>query len=351
MIWYVSRNYKNKTSAGNKAKTDVELIMQDMGFCNAGFPQTTYKNAVLHFVMTLLDVLRTPLSLHRGDILFIQYPLKKYFSLLCNMAHMRGAKVAILIHDLGSFRRKALTIPKEMARLSHADYIIAHNERMKRWIESNGCNKPVGTLQIFDYLSSTSHQASYLPAADGLYRIVYAGSLNRRKNTFLYVAGQYAANYRYILYGNGFEPQQAANAHRFECKGFTPSDTLIATAEGDFGLVWDGNSTTECAGAWGEYLKYNNPHKTSLYIRCGLPVVVWSQSAMAPFVEKEHIGLAIGSLQQLSAALQQLTPAEYRDMRLNVEKLGRRLSTGYYFKQAATKAIEWLQHNKEDVKP
>ena len=42
------------------------------------------------------------------------------------MAHMRGARVVVIIHDLGSFRRKALTPEKEICRLNHADYIIAH---------------------------------------------------------------------------------------------------------------------------------------------------------------------------------------------------------------------------------
>ena len=32
--WYISKNYKNLTQAGNKAKTDVEQIMAQNGFEN-----------------------------------------------------------------------------------------------------------------------------------------------------------------------------------------------------------------------------------------------------------------------------------------------------------------------------
>lgn len=131
MNCYLSRNYKGLSSAGNKAKTDIEQIMEKMSFRNVGLRQTTYTNEVLSFLATLTGVLKSPFCLHKGDKLVLQYPLKKYFSFVCNMAHLRGAKVIVLIHDLGSFRRKALTVAQEIKRLNHADYIIAHNEKMK----------------------------------------------------------------------------------------------------------------------------------------------------------------------------------------------------------------------------
>ena len=147
---YLSRNYKGLGSAGNKAKTDIEKIMDSMGLGNAGLRQTTYNNKLAHFFLTLAGVIKSPFSLKRGDTLLLQYPLKKYFTLVCRMAHMRGARVVVIIHDLGSFRRKALTPEKEICRLNHADYIIAHNDSMKQWLESHGCRAMVGTLGIFD---------------------------------------------------------------------------------------------------------------------------------------------------------------------------------------------------------
>ena len=34
--------------------------------------------------------------------------------------------------------------------------------------------------------------------------------------------------------------------------------------------MWDGPSPDTCAGVYGAYLRYNNPHKTSLYLAAGL---------------------------------------------------------------------------------
>ena len=40
MICYLSRNYRGVDNAGNKAKTDIEQIMESHGFRNVGLKQT-----------------------------------------------------------------------------------------------------------------------------------------------------------------------------------------------------------------------------------------------------------------------------------------------------------------------
>ncbi len=329
---YLSRNYKGVDGAGNKAKTDIERIMAENGFVNVGFRQTRYTNTVLAFLITLAGILKAPFSLRKGDRLVLQYPLKKYFTFVCRMAHLRGAKVIVVIHDLGSFRRKKLTVEQEIRRLSHSDYIIAHNGQMKRWLTDKGCSVPIGELGIFDYLSETmapSRESVHKP-----FEVVYAGSLSRRKNTFLYKVGTYAHSFRFNLYGNGFELDKAEGKDCFNCKGFVRSDDLIATVQGDFGLVWDGTSVDGCTGDFGEYLKYNNPHKTSLYIRCGLPVIIWKKAALAEFVRINHIGICVASLADLDSVLNTLSTQEYNEMKENVKKISERLRQGYYILKA-----------------
>lgn len=345
MNCFLSKNYKNKTNAGNKAKTDIEQIMLDMGFKNVGLKQTTVHNKILSFFITLAGVLKMPFSIGRGDILVLQYPLKKYFSLACRLAHLRGAKVIALIHDLGSFRRKALTIDQEIKRLDNADYIIAHNESMRSWLLNHGIKAQVGILEIFDYLSTTvASQDNNRVSAP--YSILYAGGLNPRKNTFLYEIGEHISSYRFNLYGNGFDASKAKGAEHFNYMGFVKSDELIATARGDFGLVWDGFSVQACTGDFGEYLQYNNPHKTSLYLRCQLPVIIWEKAALAPFVKRNAIGITVGSLTELNNILSDLTVDEYNTMKSNTIKLGQQLASGHYTRKALTDAISYLNSIK-----
>lgn len=345
MNCYLSRNYKGLSSAGNKAKTDIEQIMEKMSFRNVGLRQTTYTNEVLSFLTTLTGVLKSLFCLHKGDKLVLQYPLKKYFSFVCNMAHLRGAKVIVLIHDLGSFRRKALTVAQEIKRLNHADYIIAHNEKMKKWLEDNGCKAKLGVLEIFDYLSES--KATPKPNVKKPYSVLYAGALNVRKNTFLYEVGEYIHSFSFNLYGNGFEIDKAKGKEHFKYMGFVKSDDLIATTQGDFGLVWDGFSASACTGNFGEYLQYNNPHKTSLYIRCELPVIIWKKAALADFVQNNGIGICIDSLEDLEGILNSLSEKQYLEMKEKTAQIGKLLSEGEFAKKALLEAVNTLKQRED----
>jgi hypothetical protein len=342
MGYYVlSKNYKETAGAGNKAKTDIENILCRLGYKQAGLPQTHYKNAAVGFMITLLGMLKVIFTVSRGDRVVVQYPLKKYYPFVCNIIHAKGGKVITIVHDLGSFRRKKLTVRKEIKRLNHADYLVVHNEHMKAWLTGKGYAKEMVCLGIFDYLSATKARDR---RPDSLvYRVLYGGGLNGKKNSFLYSLDNLAHNWRFVLYGKGFEKTQISERTHFEYRGFVPSDRLIAEADGDFCLVWEGESTTTCSGAFGEYLKYNNPHKVSLYIRCNLPVIIWKEAALASFVIENKIGVCIDSLEELDKILPSISKEEYRQMKLNTKQISQKLSEGYYI----TKALDGIHFQQQ----
>lgn len=334
MNYYLSRNYQNK------AKNDIEVILTEMGFKGIGVKRKANQNGISDFFATLFSVLKCPFCLQNGDILLLQYPFKKYFSLVCKLAHLKGAKVLCLIHDLGSFRRKKLSVKQENKRLSNADYLIVHNTIMKNWLSDNGCKVKMGILGIFDYLSSTTAVDKNVIAKP--FRVMYAGGLAMRKNAFLYDFGECIKSYSLDLYGKGFELELAKEPEHITYKGFVDSDELIATSDSDFGLVWDGASVDACTGNWGEYLQYNNPHKTSLYIRCGLPVIIWKKAALATFIEREGVGVAIDSLKELDSYFSEISIDDYAKMKENVLRLSHKLSIGHYTKVAVGDAINWF---------
>lgn len=344
MNCYLARDYKGTLSAGNKARTDIEAVMTSLGYRNLGIRQSVSNGGLKHFVRNLAGVIKECGTIRPGDIVVLQYPLKKYFSPVCHIAHARGAKVVALIHDLGSFRRKALTEDKEIRRLSNADLIIAHNATMRRWLERRGCTAKIIELGIFDFLNHSRPADNHEPGAN--YKVVYAGNLQRRKNSFLYSINP--QGWSMVLYGNGFVASEAAGSESIDYRGFVKPSDLIKDAGGDFGLVWDGDSTQECSGAYGEYLRVNNPHKTSLYIRCGLPVIIWKEAALAPFIEREGLGIAIGSLEELHDILPSITPDQYREMRRRVLAIGERLANGKYAGAALLRATALLAPNPSE---
>ena len=73
----------------------MEQIMCDLGYRNIGFPCLVCSNKILGFVITLLSMIKVCFKLRSGDILIIQYPLKKYYTLLCNIVHYRGYLLAL----------------------------------------------------------------------------------------------------------------------------------------------------------------------------------------------------------------------------------------------------------------
>lgn len=350
MNYYISRNYKGLNSAGNKAKSDIEgIAKRKCGFRNAGLPLSTHTNTIAHFLLNLIGVLKAPFIIGKGDILLLQYPLKKYYAFACNMAHLRGAKVMTVIHDLGSFRRKALTTEQEIARLNHSDWVIAHNDKMKKWLSDNGCKARLSTLGIFDFVSDAPQPASGIEQSESeqnkgtrKFTVVYAGALAQRKNAFLYEWGEHISTYGVALYGSNFDITQVKGKEHFTYYGFVKSDTFISEVKGDFGLVWDGASTESCTGNFGEYLKLNNPHKTSFYLRSGLPVIIWRQAALADFVSSHGVGICIDSLNELNDILSNITPDEYRKMKENAVCESRKLQDGYYASTAIEEAISQL---------
>ena len=75
-LCYISRNYYNLTSAGNKAKTDNEDTLVEMGAINLGLPRTIRNSKILAFFLDLIGIIRACILLQKGDVLFLHYPVK-----------------------------------------------------------------------------------------------------------------------------------------------------------------------------------------------------------------------------------------------------------------------------------
>lgn len=339
---YISRNYKDLTSAGNKAKTDIETTMQRMGFINLGLKHSVGKGTVRHFVRNLCGVLKAMFLLRHGDVLVLQYPLKKYYEALCNVAHWKGAKVVTQIHDLNSFRSKRLTPTQEMRRLGHSDVVIAHNDTMKAWLEKQGCPAKLTTLGIFDYLSPSA-VTSLRPSPTGeCPTMFFLGNLNPKSNNFIYDISSRLTSSTLFLYGNHYHPELLPDGARAHYEGYAVDTEIMQMNRGDFGLSWYGESLTEGKGKIGEYMSYNNPHKVSLYLRCHAPVILSKTAGLARFVEENGIGITVDSLTDIDSVLSSVTPERYEQMRQNVIKVSDRLAQGYYFEHAFEKSLKML---------
>ena len=58
-------------------------------------------------------------------------------------------------------------------------------------------------------------------------------------------------------------------------------------------------------------MRYNNPHKTSLYLSSGIPVITWSQAAIADFIKQHNVGIVIDDLNRIDEVLANVTKDQY----------------------------------------
>lgn len=348
MKYYLKDSFlhnEHEKNAGSKARNDVEAILISEGYEGLELKvENWYK---MNFFKAQQHKYRATKSvfdqLGAGDELVIQFPIIHhtfFISRLIKQAQKRGAKFYLLIHDVetlrhaaGSevkFRHKVRNYFQEKKALMSVDGIIVHNDIMKKVLVSQGvpADKMV-SLEIFDYLIPNFEEKT-APQKDQ--PIIVAGNLNPTKSGYLYNLPSHPA---YNLYGVGYDESRALkNTSYFG--SFMP-DNLPTALEGSFGLVWDGDSSETCQGSYGNYLRFNNSHKASLYLASGFPVVVWKESALAHFILEKSCGIAVASLHDLEAALENLTEKEYADLSENARRIGKGLREGYYLRSALKK--------------
>ena len=332
-------------NAGNKARNDVEEIVKREGYqpllltVDDWYHMGTVK-AQRHKAKALAQAFS---QLKSGDQLLIQFPMlhHSFFTTrLVRKIQRRGVQVYFIIHDLEALRYANLdTVPlkykirvhlQESSLLKVADGVIAHNPIMKSVLVEKGIPEhKLVSLEIFDYLIPNYQEK------DGLSKgqpIIVAGNLAQEKAGYLY---QLPARPAYNLYGVGFDESRAlANETYFG--SFLP-DELPAALEGGFGLVWDGDSAETCSGVFGEYLRYNNSHKASLYLASGFPLVVWKQSALSRFVLENGCGIAVESLHDLKATIDYLSDEDYQDLVEKTKYIGKKIRDGFFLTNALNK--------------
>jgi hypothetical protein len=266
--------------------------------------------------------------------------LSKFFGYITTIVAFKKCKLIIIIHDVKYLMGKSSDLKGEMAKFNRADFLILHNDSMIKWFKENGCTAQLVSLELFDYL----HESKKHATLNTPYDVVFAGGLGKEKSEFLYSMDElHPSSYTLKLYGNGFNASEIKNDNSIlNYQGVFSPDEVIDQIEGSFGLIWNGNALDSCSGDFGNYLLYNNPHKTSLYLLCGLPVIVWKKAAIAAFIEKEEIGITLNSLAELDETLKNLNPEDYAKMVSNVEKIKTKVSSGHYLSQALQKVMKLL---------
>lgn len=337
---YIARNYRSKFDAAGKAKMDCETILAESGWKNIGFKQTWISNGPIGTALSALGVTWALLRLKKGSTVCTQYPFKKFYRYTAWGARLKKCKLVTIVHDVTSLKKRHLDPTSEIALLSRSETLIVHNTSMARWFSENGINADMVSLEAFDYLHEPKFDAQRKPVDMQDLRLVFAGNMGG-KQQFLYDFDTLdKGNYHVDLYGVGFKPEKVHNADdtKLNYIGKFPADEVIDRIDGDFGIVWYGDSLDSCDCPNGQYLKYNNPHKLSLYLLCEMPIIIWDKAAMADFVVSNGVGIVLSSLKELPHKLAELSEHDFNTMKDNARRLKAKLEKGGFLADALAKA-------------
>lgn len=87
-------------------------------------------------------------------------------------------------------------------------------------------------------------------------------------------------------------------------------------------------------------MRYNNPHKVSLYLSLGIPVIIWREAALADFIIREGVGITIDNLENIDELLLQVSEQEYKDMKQKAIKISKKIRNGDFTRYVVKKVLE-----------
>ncbi|QQO09805.1 hypothetical protein [Breznakiella homolactica] len=333
--------HAEKNHAGPKARNDVLDILLSCGYIPVSLkvripefvrkphgPLLTFFSKILANIKSYFAFRRFFSCLTMGSSLFIQYPFERVqlkiawqIKIFEYLMQNKKIEITFIIHDIDGVRYKdPIKEKNDLSFLKLGSHLIVHNQGMVQYYVGNGFElKKLTPVFLFDYLFD--NKAGEHKKSDG---IAFAGNL--AKAGFINKIPELGNDIKFNLYGD-FNKKIPNRENVFYNGSFRP-DELPAVIIGGFGLVWDGESLETCSGAIGEYLKLNSPHKVSLYIVSGIPVILWAKSALAGFILEKKLGFVIDSLFELQEKINTITEQQYTETVINVKIFSEKLKKG-----------------------
>ena len=361
MKWYIEDPYPKSGvfNAGNKARMDIANIARESGFCPLRILAPyidvvrTIDRAKRAFFLpiTYFAWLRALKKVRSGDTILLQIPVLHKIGMIAtilSLVRKRGVKIIAFLHDLSLLRNVEnieeidIVSPRSQREIRLlnccCDKVIVHNLKMKKlMVERLGFSEDrLVVLGIFDYLQDSQDLGIKQRTISN--KVVFAGNLIESKSGFLYTL---PSSPDFELYGDNYQERETRNNVQYH--GVFLTEDLPKVMAGSYGLVWDGNSCQTCSGNYGAYLRYNSPHKISLYLSSGLPVIIWNEAALADFVLERGCGIAINSLNKLSEVLRSVNAERYAEMKNAAEAEGVKLRNGFYTKRALDECLLGLE--------
>lgn len=338
--WIIVDHRIDDNSAWSKAPLDIERVLLKESFLPINMHFVPSRNIILYCISTLafvLRMLRSGILMKRGDVVVLQNPVATWGrisqKLLVTLVRLKKLKLIVIVHELIGERPGWVSEgPKaqqdELFALAHK--IVVHTENMKRRLQAKDIlGSKMSVLGIFDYLTEEGASTTEVLSKPMLN---VAGNLSPLATGYLKEI-KTVKSVSWNLYGSNYEPS-IIGGENVRYSGVAGPDELPSKLTEGFGLVWYGDSLNSCEWPLKDYLTIIMPHKLSLYLASGMPVVVHKDFACADFVAEHHVGLVVSSVYEAIDKIKSMNEDDFAKYAENAASVGYRLRDGYYIKRA-----------------
>ncbi|WP_057895132.1 hypothetical protein [Lacticaseibacillus brantae] len=283
-------------------------------------------------------------GLNSGDMVVIQYPSwisHKFDTFFIDQMNKRGMKPVVFAHDVDSWRFESVKNDfDEIEYFNKAAVLVVHGPAMANRLREEGVTVPMVDYRLLDYLDDDHSWDKYEISIDTFQReIVLAGNLFK---------SNYLIDWPYDTPATALGVTNDELANRLNANpkvtygGAYHQWDLINHLPRAFGLAWDINLEGK---SYADYTNYNHPHKVSLYISHGMPVIVPKSSAVAPFIEANKLGFALNSLDEIDDIVLRTPDDVLADTLTHTAQMGRLLRDGWFTANALQQAERRILDN------
>lgn len=328
---------ENGLFAGNKFPRDIIKVCKMMGYKSIFVREGYSKKEPWQLLEDYFHLLKIKSN---SIVIYIDQVAPRISrKLVYSVLQRKNVKIVPLLEDIDIIRNNSVS-KKEQKRmlnyLNKSDVIISQNKKMSDYLKEKGISTKTIELNLLDFLSDKFEKKHHIPL--NAWTICYGGSLSVSQSGFLRnIKLKTSDKVKYYIYGKGKISNDLSSPLFY--KGVFSAEECIGRLKGDWGLVWNGQSSnnTDLQDSFSVYYNYVCPHKLSMYLLCGMPVIVSSKSAVANFVKKNKCGIIIDSIDEIPYKLKNITKKDYCVYQESAFKLAARISTGFYTKTALKK--------------
>lgn len=328
--FFVSEVHENEAFTAGVVNRHLEYWLKERGY-KPLYYRLKKEGLLLVKLLRIVQAFTWYLRLPSDSIVLFHLPIiPRATKLLLKLLQRKGIFTVAILHDIDGLRfNNPKDLEEEKKVLGNFQHVIVHNTRMQSFVSSFYPVEQTSLLWLFDYYCSSD---TFLDRSLNN-EIAVAANLEKAVYVKTYLANwlQEHPDVAVHLYGgSGSKDILQRFPPNLSYHGAVHPDALPAQLEGSFGIVWDGTRLDTCDGPVGNYLRYNSPHKLSLYLAASLPVIVWNESAMAPWVIEQEVGIVAASWDDAVRQLNKLAPDTYNQWHQKAKKIGSRLRKGYY---------------------